>query len=191
LADDGLRFVDYLAEWTSSVPMLLLGTARPELLSRRPGWGGGKSNALTISLSPLTDDQTANLVHALFDRSVLPAETQQALLERAGGNPLYAEEFVRLAQQGRIGTQMPESIQAIVAARLDGLSRDEKQLVQQAAVLGKVFWLGGLSSVADKTRASVGRDVPSSSVTHRRCERQTRLPTKRSLLSATHRREVA
>ena len=96
-ADEGLLdFVDHLVDWAGGVPILVVCTARPELLSRRPGWGGGKPNALTLSLSPLDDDQTARLLAALLERSVLPAETQTALLQRAGGNPLYAEEFVRM-----------------------------------------------------------------------------------------------
>jgi len=78
-ADEGLLdFVDHLVEWASGVPILVVGTARPELLSNRGGWGGGKPNAATLSLSPLSDDQTARLLAALFERSVLPAETQSA-----------------------------------------------------------------------------------------------------------------
>src|SRR5438132_10317311 len=64
----------------------------PELLDRRPGWGGGKRNAVTVSLAPLCEDETARLIAQLLNRSVLPAETQAALLARAGGNPLYAED---------------------------------------------------------------------------------------------------
>jgi tetratricopeptide (TPR) repeat protein len=156
-ADDGLLdFVDNLAEWVTDVPLLLVGTARPELLSRRSNWGGGKTNALTLSLSPLSDDDTSALLHALFERSVLPAETQHRLIEQAGGNPLYAEEFVRLAQQ-RTGSEpaMPESVQAIIAARIDGLPSEDKRLLQQAAVIGKVFWLGGLAALSADDRWKV------------------------------------
>ena len=78
------------------MPLLVVCTARPELLERRPGWGGGKPNALTISLSPLSDDETARLLGTLLERSVLPADVQASLLARAGGNPLYAEQFARL-----------------------------------------------------------------------------------------------
>ena len=93
--------------------MLVVCTARPELLARRPGWGGGKPNASTISLSPLSDDDTARLVHALLERSVLPADVQAALIERAGGNPLYAEEFARMVDElsGRERLRLPESVQ--------------------------------------------------------------------------------
>jgi class 3 adenylate cyclase/tetratricopeptide (TPR) repeat protein len=146
-ADEGLLdFVDHLSEWAGGVPLLVVATARPELLERRPTWGGGKLNATTINLSPLREDDTARLVGALLDRSVLPAETQTALLERAGGNPLYAEQFARLyAERGAVDEQeLPESVQGIISARLDGLPLAEKDLLQDAAVLGKVFWAGAL-----------------------------------------------
>jgi class 3 adenylate cyclase len=144
-ADDGLLdFADHLVDWAVGVPLLVVGTARPELLSRRPGWGGGKPNAQTISLAPLSDQETARLVHTLLDRAVVAAEVQSSLLEHAGGNPLYAEEFVRLLDQERGDVALPESVQGIIAARLDGLPAEEKALLQQAAVHGKVFWLGAL-----------------------------------------------
>src|SRR6185312_1077583 len=113
-----LDFVDHLVDWASGVPLLVVGTARPELLERRPGWGGGKPNALTVSLSPLSDEDTARLVHALVERSVLAADKQEALLARAGGNPLYAEQFARLLLE--VGTHedlpLPENVQGIIAA---------------------------------------------------------------------------
>src|SRR5690242_11143303 len=100
-ADDGvLDFVDHIAEWAAGVPMLVIGTARPELLDRRPEWGGGKLNAVTLALSPLGEADSARVIAAVLDQAVLPAETQQALLERAGGNPLYAEQFARLYIEG-------------------------------------------------------------------------------------------
>ncbi|MBA2642365.1 MAG: AAA family ATPase, partial [Actinobacteria bacterium] len=150
-ADDALLdFVDHLADWASGVSLLIVATARPELLARRPAWGGGKSNALTISLSPLSDEDTARLVHALLDRSVLDAELRQTLLERAGGNPLYAEEFARLVAAGREAAELPETVQGIVAARLDLLPIEEKRVLQNASVVGKVFWLGTLASMDER-----------------------------------------
>ena len=152
-ADEGLLdFVDHLVEWASGVAILVVCTARPELLTRRADWGGGKPNALTLSLSPLSDDETARLIGALLERSVLPAETQVALLQRAGGNPLYAEEFARMVSDRRLvaGDEelpMPESVQGIVAARLDGLPDEEKALLQDASVLGKIFWLGAAAAI--------------------------------------------
>jgi class 3 adenylate cyclase/tetratricopeptide (TPR) repeat protein len=154
-ADDGLLdFVDHLVDWASGVPLLAVGTARPELLARRPGWGGGKPNALTLSLSALSDQETAHLVHALLDRPVLEARVQEKLLERAGGNPLYAEEFARLLHD-RDATEelpLPETVQGLIAARIDGLPLDEKTLLQDAAVLGKVFWLSAVSELGELER---------------------------------------
>lgn len=156
-ADDGLLdFVDHLVDWLTDVPVLVVASARPELLARRPAWGGGKANATTVSLSPLSDEETARLVHSLLEQSVLPAEVQSALLERAGGNPLYAEEFVRMvAERGHGGTELPESVQGIIAARLDGLEAEDKGLLQDAAVIGKVFWSGALAAIGDRDRFAV------------------------------------
>ena len=146
-ADDGLLdFVDELIDWLSGVPLLVVCSARPELLERRPGWGGGKLNASTLGLSPLSPEQTALLISNVLERSLLPAEIQQALLERAEGNPLYAEQFAQLyLERGSAeDLPLPETLQGIVAARLDGLSADEKGVLQDASVVGKVFWTGAL-----------------------------------------------
>jgi class 3 adenylate cyclase/tetratricopeptide (TPR) repeat protein len=154
-ADDGLLdFVDHLVDWASGVPILVVGTARPELLARRPGWGGGKPNALTLSLTALSDEETAQLLHALIERPVLEAEVQEKLLERAGGNPLYAEEFARLlGEREEVGElRLPETVQGLIAARIDALPPDEKGLLQDASVLGKVFWLGAAAELAGLER---------------------------------------
>ncbi len=153
-ADEALlSFLEHLADWAEGVPLLLLCTARPELHEQHAGWAGGLRNATTINLTPLSDQETAQLVSALLERAVLPAETQQALLERAGGNPLYAEEFVRLlTDQGlREGSAaVPESVQALIAARLDTLTPERKSLLQDAAVIGKVFWAGALAEMGER-----------------------------------------
>jgi class 3 adenylate cyclase/tetratricopeptide (TPR) repeat protein len=148
--DELLDFVDYLVDWASGVPILIVCTARPELLERRPGWGGGKLNATTLSLSPLSNTDTSVLISELLDRPLLPAETQQELLARAGGNPLYAEQYAQLLLEGLPAEElpMPETVQGIIAARLDRLPEKEKVLLQDGAVLGKVFWLGGV--IADR-----------------------------------------
>jgi class 3 adenylate cyclase/tetratricopeptide (TPR) repeat protein len=159
-ADDNLLdFVDYLVDWATDSPLLVIGTARPELLERRPGWGGGKPNAATVSLSPLSEAETARLLTSLLEQSVMPAETQASLLARAGGNPLYAEEYARLISERGVAvseeTPLPETVQGIVAARLDALTPEEKTLVQDAAVLGKVFWSGALAAMNRLQRWSV------------------------------------
>jgi class 3 adenylate cyclase/tetratricopeptide (TPR) repeat protein len=160
-ADDALvAFVEHLVDWSSGVPLLVLCSARPELYERHPGWGGGKRNSNTISLSPLGADETARLLAALLQKAVLPAETQRTLLERAGGNPLYAEEFVRmlsdrgvLTEQGQLINEdipVPDNVQALIAARLDTLAPDRKTLLHDGAVVGKVFWAGAIASMGDR-----------------------------------------
>jgi class 3 adenylate cyclase/tetratricopeptide (TPR) repeat protein len=144
-ADDGLLdFIEHLVDWVRDVPMLILCTARLELLERRAAWGGGKLNAANVALAPLSGEETAKLIAALSERPLLEAELQAELLDRAGGNPLYAEQYVRmLAERGTVA-ELPESVQGIIAARLDALAPEEKSVVQDAAVMGKVFWLGAL-----------------------------------------------
>jgi class 3 adenylate cyclase/tetratricopeptide (TPR) repeat protein len=147
-ADEGLLdFVDELVDWLRDVPLLVVASARPELLERRPGWGGGKLNASTIGLAPLSSDQTSLLIARVLERAVLPADTQAALLARAEGNPLYAEQFAQLYLERGSASELPlpETLQGIVAARLDGLTSEEKAVLQDAAVVGKVFWTGALA----------------------------------------------
>jgi class 3 adenylate cyclase len=152
-ADDQLLdFVDSLAERAGGVPLLLLATARPELLQRRPGWGGGKPNAVTLSLSPLADRDAARLVADVLGRPLLDAPTQEALLARAGGNPLYAEQYARALDERGSLDQLPEAVQGIIAARLDALPEDEKRVLQGAAVIGKVFWLGAVEALVGISR---------------------------------------
>jgi class 3 adenylate cyclase/tetratricopeptide (TPR) repeat protein len=164
-ADEALlAFVEHLVDWSNGVPLLVVCTARPELYERQSGWGGGKRNSTTIGLSPLAPDDTARLVQALLAQAVLPAETQTALLERSGGNPLYAEEFVRMLtdrgilSRGRIVAPeipVPDSVQALIAARLDTLSPERKALLHDAAVIGKVFWAGAVAEMRDLDEAVV------------------------------------
>jgi class 3 adenylate cyclase/tetratricopeptide (TPR) repeat protein len=152
-----LEFLEHLVDWSTEVPLLVLCTARPELYELHPAWSGGKRNATTISLSALSADDTARLIAALLDRSVLPAETQQQLLERAGGNPLYAEQFVRMRQERSAGEEIavPETLQALIAARLDTLGSERKALLQDAAVVGKVFWAGAVAAVGGADERAV------------------------------------
>ena len=160
-----LAFVEHLVDWSTGVPLLVLCTARPELYERASGWGGGKRNSNTISLSPLGPENTARLLSALMKRAVLPAETQTRLIEQAGGNPLYAEEFVRmLADQGFLTAggelrdeqiRIPDTVQALIAARLDTLAPERKSLLHDAAVVGKVFWSGAVAAMSETDEASV------------------------------------
>ncbi|MGZ4407876.1 MAG: ATP-binding protein [Gaiellaceae bacterium] len=153
-----LAFLEHLGDWAQGVPLLVVCTARPELYETHPTWGAGLRNHTAVNLSPLSDTATAKLVTALLDRAVLPAETQHLLLERAGGNPLYAEEFVRMLRE--IGTEdipVPESIHALIAARLDTLPPERKALLQDAAVLGKIFWAGAVGAMGERNPHEVER----------------------------------
>ncbi len=156
-ADEALlAFVEHVADWSQGVPLLLLCTTRPELFEWHLHFGADARNAHRINLAPLSDDETAHLLSILLERSVLPAETQQMLLERAGGNPLYAEEFARLLADRNLLSgplsdfPLPDSVQALIAARLDTLSPDRKSLLQDAAVVGKVFWAGALADMGNR-----------------------------------------
>jgi class 3 adenylate cyclase len=164
-ADDALLdFIDLVADRAGGIPLLLVCTARPELLERRSGWAGGKTNATTISLTPLSDADTARLVAGLLDQALLPAQVQSALLQRAEGNPLYAQEYVRMLQDRGLlirevggwtltddAIDLPESLQGIIAARLDTLSAEEKGLLQDAAVVGKTAWIGAVCALSERS----------------------------------------
>jgi class 3 adenylate cyclase len=159
-----LEFVEHVVDWATDVPLLVMCTARPELYERSQGWGGGKRNASTISLGPLSGGETAALVTSLLEGAELPAETEAVLLERAGGNPLYAEEFSRMFLDRRVvdaegGVLVPENVQALIAARLDTLPAQRKTLLHDAAVVGEVFWAGAVAAVGARTDDEVAADL--------------------------------
>ncbi len=158
-----LEFIAYFAEWAGDVPLLLICTARPELYENNAGWAGGIRNATSINLGPLSPSEARQLVASLLERSRLADRAESAILERIGGNPLYAEEFVRLLAERALpgdegvdeALRAPASVQALMAARLDTLSPERKALLQDAAVVGKVFWAGTLAHMS----GSSPRDV--------------------------------
>jgi class 3 adenylate cyclase/tetratricopeptide (TPR) repeat protein len=159
-ADDAfLAFLEYLCDRTRDSPLLVVCTARPELYEQHAAFGVSARNAQRIDLAPLTRDETAQLISSLLGRASLSEDTQQTLLDQAGGNPLYAGEFVRLLDdQGRLRqhvAELPDSVQALIAARLDTLSADRKSLLQDASVVGKVFWAGALVEMGDRALAEV------------------------------------
>jgi class 3 adenylate cyclase len=157
-ADEALlAFLEYLSEWSQGVPLLIVCAARPELYERRPGWGAGLRNVHVINLSPLSDRETAELVSYLASTAALGREVERSIVDRAGGNPLYAEEFVRLLAERALAADdaLPDSVQALIAARLDTLSSDRKSLLQDAAVVGKVFWAGAVAEMGARAAADV------------------------------------
>jgi class 3 adenylate cyclase len=162
-----LDFLAHLVERASGVPLLVVCTARPELADQAPGWAGGLRNATTITLNPLSETETARLVNELLEQVVLPAGLQRAITDRAGGNPLYAEEVARLLRDRGLlddpaaleGLPLPETVQALIAARLDTLPAEWKGLLQDASVLGRVFWTGAVAAIGAGTIAHVERGL--------------------------------
>jgi class 3 adenylate cyclase len=161
-ADEGmLDLIDHLAHWVRA-PLLLVCLARDELLEGRPAWGGGRRNATTISLEPLTAGETRELVAALMPGS--GAETGEVVpqvAERSGGNPLFAEEMVnRLIEEDTVeAAALPSTVQSLLAARLDSLALLERRLLQHAAVVGQNFWSGSLSATATEEGLDLGRTL--------------------------------
>jgi predicted ATPase/class 3 adenylate cyclase len=161
-ADAGLLdFLEYLLEWSRSHPLYVLALARPELTDKRPSWGAGKRNFTSLYLEPLSALMMNELLAGLVPG--LPEDLRSAILQRAEGVPLYAVETVRmlidrglLVQHGNVyqpagpidTLEVPETLHALIAARLDGLSAEERALVQDAAVLGKTFTKQGISSLS-------------------------------------------
>jgi class 3 adenylate cyclase/tetratricopeptide (TPR) repeat protein len=169
-ADDAmLAFVEHLVDWTVGLPLLVVCAGRPELYERHPAWGGGRRNSTSIALPPLSMTETSMLIGALLEGAVLPPTSQAALIDRCGGNPLYAEEFVRyLRDRGRLATDgsgtldvagiaMPTSIHLLIGARIDTLPPTEKAILQDAAVVGKVFWTGAVEAVSGLPTEVVNR----------------------------------
>jgi class 3 adenylate cyclase/tetratricopeptide (TPR) repeat protein len=152
-----LEFLEHLVERSADLPLLIVATARPELLERQPRWGQGNAASTRIPLGALTDLETARLVAVLVGRSMLPVGVQALLLERAAGNPLYAEEFARLlTDQGLVvegevaaapDIPVPDTVHGLIAARLDALTPEVRALVQDAAVVGRVFWPGAVAAM--------------------------------------------
>ena len=160
-ADEGmLDLIEYLARWARG-PVLIVCMARDELLDRRPGWGGGRRNATTIALEPLALDGARELVSALIPagaEATPSAELVAQVAQRSGGNPLFAEEMVnRILEEGAADAEaLPETVHAVLAARLDSLELAERRLLQHASVVGQVFWEGSLLAAAHAEQVDLG-----------------------------------
>jgi class 3 adenylate cyclase/tetratricopeptide (TPR) repeat protein len=155
-----LDFIEYLVEWSRDRPIFVLTLARPELAERRPSWGAGTRNFTSIFLEPLDSDEMGSLLSDPIPG--LPDDVRQRILERAEGIPFYAVETVRMLidrgilvredgafrLEGSVETlEVPETLQALIAARLDGLDPAERRLLQDASVLGRTFTLQGLVAI--------------------------------------------
>ena len=170
-ADTGLLdFIEYLLEWSRSSPILVVTLARPDLSDRRPGWGTGKRGLSSMYLDPLSSDAMQQLLEGILPG--LPADLSARIRERAAGIPLYAVETVRMLldrglvveEGGRFrpsgsldALEVPESLHGLIAARLDSLSPSERQLLQDAAVLGKSFTAHSITAVSGVEPTEVGR----------------------------------
>ena len=163
-ADDAL--LDVLEELADRVagPLLFLCPARPDLAQRHPAWGGGKRNFSSVFLEPLSHDDASLLVEFLLAVEELPTTTRTAMLERAEGNPFFLEEIVRhLIDEGRIvrtGDRwratddiaeivIPDTVQGVLAARIDLLPAEERRALRSASVVGRVFWKGPVTKLVN------------------------------------------
>lgn len=164
-ADPGqIDFIEHVLEWARDRPIFILTLARAELMDKRPTWGAGQRNFTSIHLEPLSEGNMWALLHGLVPR--LPDDLVSAILERAAGVPLYAVETVRmLVDQGHLVTDedgyrlaheidrldVPDTLHALIAARLDALPVGDRSLLQDAAVLGKTFTIDALSALSSQS----------------------------------------
>jgi class 3 adenylate cyclase/tetratricopeptide (TPR) repeat protein len=172
-----LDLVEHVADLSRDAPMVMLCMARPELLDARPGWGGGKLNATSILLEPLSEDETRELIGNLLSRATLPHGVATRIAEVTEGNPLFAEELLAmLIDEGLLHREdghwavaddladlpVPPSIHALLAARLEALPDDERALLAHASVEGTVFHRGALEELAPASlEASIERSLTS------------------------------
>jgi class 3 adenylate cyclase len=169
-ADSAL--LDLLEEVADRVagPVVFVCPARPELTESRPTWGGGRRNRSSIALEPLGADDSERLIGALLAVDDLPDDTRARILERAEGNPFFLEEIVRhLIDDGRIAHEdgrwratsevadvdIPDTVQGVLAARIDLLEPADKRILQRAAVVGRVFWPGPVGRLLNGEAATV------------------------------------
>ncbi|HEX5585042.1 ATP-binding protein [Gaiella sp.] len=140
-----LDLVEHLADRIDDAPVLIVCLARPELLDARPSWGAGRRRAITIELGPLPDHETGLLVDALIDQP-LPDDLRTALLDKTEGNPLFVEETVRLLVEEGDGAavRIPDTLQALIAARIDRLPPGSRSVLRHGSVVGRVFWRGAI-----------------------------------------------
>ena len=149
-----LDLLDHVVDLSRGLPILVLCTARPELLEDRPGWGGGKLNVTTVLLEPLGPEESETLLDQLGDR--LEADARARVIAASQGNPLFLEEMATLARE-RGTVEVPPTIQALLAARLERLAVPERELLERGAVEGEVFHRLAVRALAsERLAAEVG-----------------------------------
>jgi class 3 adenylate cyclase len=150
-----LELIEMLAARVRDVPVLFLALARPEMLTERPGWAGGLPAYTALPLDRLTEDQSCELAELLLQRHEAPDERATNIAETAEGNPLFIEELAAsIAERSTEATELPTSVRAIVAARLDALPPNERSVLVDASAVGRVFWRGALSRIAARADLS-------------------------------------
>src|SRR5881409_1379720 len=149
-----LELIEHLAASVREAPLLLVCLARPELLDVRPGWGGGRLRATALELEPLQPEESAELVEALTAALELPVDAETVLL-KTEGNPLFLEEMVRmLAERPRGGGErIPDTLQALIAARIDRLPAAPRVVLQRASVMGRIFMTGALEHLSPEVES--------------------------------------
>ena len=153
--DTFLDLIDHVALLSSDAPVLLLCMARPDLLERRPGWAGGGVNASSVLLEPLAPDETEALIESLTQ---LDEGLRERIREAAEGNPLFVEEMVAMVRESGDGdVAVPPTIQALLAARLDQLDVEERNVLQRGAVEGRVFHRGAVQALAPEDSRAVAQ----------------------------------
>jgi class 3 adenylate cyclase len=147
-----LDLVETLAARVRDVPVLLLALARPEMLNERHDWGGGLPAYTALPLDRLTEGASLTLAELLLARHEGPGQRAPHIAEAAEGNPLFIEELAASVAERSTGetTELPTTVRAIVAARLDALPPDERSLLIDASVVGRVFWRGALARIAPR-----------------------------------------
>jgi class 3 adenylate cyclase/tetratricopeptide (TPR) repeat protein len=149
-----LELIEHLATWVKEAPLLIVALARPELLDLRADWGGGRLRATSIELDPLSTQDSEQLAAALVEASgdtPLSFDVRRAALEKTEGNPLFVEEMVRmLVEDGGNGRarRIPDTLQALISARIDRLHPDAKRVLQRASIIGRLFWRGALEHLS-------------------------------------------
>jgi class 3 adenylate cyclase/tetratricopeptide (TPR) repeat protein len=147
-----LELIDHLAQWVRERSLLILCLARPELLDVRPGWGGGRVRSTAIELESLAQEESEQLAAALLAQHQISEKVTPRLLEKTEGNPLFVEETVRmLLEEGPDGgDRIPDTLQALIGARIDRLPAGEKILLQRGSVMGRTFFAGALDYLSSE-----------------------------------------
>jgi class 3 adenylate cyclase/tetratricopeptide (TPR) repeat protein len=153
-----LDLIEYIVAWSREAPIFILCLARPELLEKRPRWGGGEP-AASLLLEPLTAAESGALIDSLQSETGLSPATRERIAATAEGNPLYVEQMVAMLAEGEPAEgalEIPPTIQGLLAARLDRLGADERAVIERACVVGKRFWAGAVADLSSESgRGSV------------------------------------